>query len=52
MKRMLHLGCGPIHFPNVNGTVEWINIDKEVDSAADLVFDYLDIATREPELDL
>lgn len=43
MKRMLHLGCGPIHFPNVNGSVEWINIDKEPSSACDICEDYLTI---------
>lgn len=45
MKRMLHLGCGPIHFPNVNGTVEWINIDKEPSSACDICEDYLNLST-------
>lgn len=41
---MLHLGCGPIHFPNVNGTVEWINIDKEPSSACDICEDYLHLS--------
>lgn len=41
---MLHLGCGPIHFPNVNGSVEWINIDKEPSSACDICEDYLHLA--------
>lgn len=44
MKRMLHLGCGPIHFSNVNGQVEWINIDKDPSSAADIIEDYLNIS--------
>lgn len=53
MKRMLHLGCGPIHFPNVNGSVEWINIDKEPSSACDICEDYLTIDTlyREGTID-
>lgn len=42
---MLHCGCGPIHFPNVNGSVEWINIDKEPSSACDLCEDYLNLSS-------